>query len=120
MVNPNEHVIDRVDEFVHQLLAPAEVLRVERHCEACPACREALEGARKRLAALKALPASEPSEAHLQKTLAGIDAYERRGRRLKKWLLGGGLAATAAAVAILLVFHLRYENLTVTPYDLKV
>jgi hypothetical protein len=120
MPKPTEHVLDRVDDFVHGVLPFTDGLKVERHCETCPNCRTALGEARKRLAALKSVPATEPSEEHVQATLAKIDTYERKRRRAIKRFLTVTGAISLAAAAIIGLFHWHYANLSVTPYDLKV
>ena len=47
MLKPNDHVLDWVDDYLHELLEPADVAYVERHCEQCRICQVALEEAQK-------------------------------------------------------------------------
>src|SRR5262249_24561643 len=93
---------------------------VERHCDSCAICKLALEGARKRFAALETLPAIEPSEQLVQSTLRRIDEHDRRTRKLRRWFLGVSLPAVAASALIIGIVHLYYLNLTPTPYDLRI
>jgi hypothetical protein len=120
MIPPNEHVLEYVDDYLHEALEPAEAATLEGHCEACRICKTALEEARKRFAALQAVPTCEPSGGLIQATLARIEAYEQKRRRNRRLLLGAILPAAAAVVALLAGAHLYYLNAKPTSYDLKV
>lgn len=115
-----EHVHELVDDYLHDLLSREEAEQVRAHCSTCASCRAALDEARRRLAALEAVPRSEPSEELVQETLDGVADYERRRRRrpLRYALAVLGLAAAAAlTVGGLQVY---YNQLTPTRSDLKV
>jgi hypothetical protein len=120
MDTPNEHVADRLDDYLHEVLSPEEAARIKEHCEACPTCRTALEEARKRLAALQAVPASEASEQQIQAVMKKIDSHERSRRRVRKWFLWGTGGVAAAAAAIIAAVHIYYARLTPSPVDLEV
>src|SRR5262245_62593398 len=101
MSTPYEHVLDRVDDYLHDVLDPAKVTYVEQHCASCPVCKVALEEARKRLAALESVPPSEASEQLIQATLKKIDTHEQeRPRRRRLWLRAVLLPAAAAALVL--------------------
>ena len=54
MINPDDHVLEYVDAWLHDaLLSPGDRERVAAHCEACPICRAALEEARRRQEAMQ-------------------------------------------------------------------
>jgi hypothetical protein len=114
------HVVDSVDDYLHDLLDDDTADRVAHHCAACPTCGAALEEARKRLTALQAVPPTEASEELVRDTVAGVERHERRRRRGRGYVLGGLAAAFATAAAVLVSFHLHFANLSPSPIDLKV
>ena len=120
MFQPNDHILDYADDYLHDVLSAAENEYVEKHCESCRICKVALEEARKRQAAFETVPACEASEGLIRGTLARIDTYEGkrlRGRRLFARIL---LPAAAAAALLLGALHIYYANLTVSPADIRV
>ncbi|HEV3084888.1 MAG TPA: hypothetical protein VGY66_34325, partial [Gemmataceae bacterium] len=120
MLNPNDHVLDHVDSYLHDVLDDVDAEIVQQHAERCPICKVALEEARKRQAALETVPASEASGQLIRATLAKIDGYEQTRRRRRK-ILGWGVALpVAACIALLSCVHLYYLNLAVTPYSLEI
>jgi uncharacterized repeat protein (TIGR01451 family) len=120
MPSRSAHVIAHVDDYLHDLLDADAADHVARHCAACPACAAALDEARRRLAALEALPPSEASESLVRETVAAVDAHECRRRWRRRSVLGSVLGVAAAAAAVIAVFHIHYANLRATPTDLKV
>ena len=78
MLNPQEHVLDYVDDFLHQALAPVDADIVEEHCERCSICQAALEEARRRAEAFKALPPSEAPERLVQQTVEKVAMYSSK------------------------------------------
>ena len=74
---PGGHVADLADDFVHRLLDADRAAEVGRHCGACPACKAAVDDARRRFAALQAEPALEAPEELVQKTIGKIDAHQK-------------------------------------------
>src|SRR5262249_55278044 len=120
MFQPDEHVAAHVDDYLHDLLEPADAAHVERHCAECEACRAALERGRQRRAALASLPACEPSEQLIRSTLQGVEADEQRRRRLRRRLLLTLAGTVAATVLVLGGFHVYYLNLKPSPSDLRV
>jgi uncharacterized protein YfaS (alpha-2-macroglobulin family) len=120
MSEANDHVVHRLDDYLHGLLTERETGRVEGHCSACAGCRAALEEARQLQTALASVPPTEASAALVNTTLRRIHGHEAQ-RKKRAWraffVLGFG---TAAAVLVLGLVQLHYEHLTATPYDLVV
>jgi type II secretory pathway pseudopilin PulG len=119
MMKPDDHALDFVDDYLHDVLAPADAACVEQHCERCRICKVALEEARKRMAALEGVPSCEASGQLIQATIQTIDVYEQRRRPVRRYL-SWLLVAPVAAAAILAAVHVYYLNLSPTPYDLAV
>jgi uncharacterized protein YfaS (alpha-2-macroglobulin family) len=120
MLNPNDHVLDYVDDLIHEVLDAGLAQQVERHCESCRICKVALEEARKRQTAFATLPACEASADLVQATLKRVDAYTAARRRTRKMLLWCLPSAAAAAVLVLSLFHWHYATLSPTPLDLLI
>jgi alpha-2-macroglobulin-like protein len=120
MSQPTAHVDHEVDDYLHDLLTPERAAQVERHCADCAACKAALDEARRRLAALQALPLVEPSGELLAAALRRIDAHEQKRRRFRRRFLLGTAAALLLAAVGLGAAHLYYLGLAATPYDLIV
>lgn len=120
MLDPNSHVVDYVDDYLHEVLGPADAAVVERHCERCPVCKVALAEARKRAAALETLPACEAPERLIRDTLAAVAEREHIRQRRRRWAIPGLALTAAAAVLILVGAHVHYLRLTPTPYDLLI
>jgi A-macroglobulin TED domain/Alpha-2-macroglobulin family/MG2 domain/A-macroglobulin receptor binding domain/Protein of unknown function (DUF1559)/Alpha-2-macroglobulin bait region domain len=110
------HVLDQVDAYLHEVLDERAARRVTAHCRDCPICAAALEEARKRFAAMQALPAVEPSERLLRVTEDRI----ARTRRVWPTAWRGIWGSLAASVLVILGFNVYYANLQPTPYDLRV
>jgi hypothetical protein len=120
MTPRTEHVIDHVDDYLHDLLDEQNAAHVVRHCTQCATCAAALEEARKRLSALQSVPPSEASGRLVRATIAGIDHYESRRRWRRRTVLGGLAAALTTAAAVIITFQIHYANLSASPIDLKV
>ena len=116
MLTPDDHVLQYVDAYLHDVLYPSEKWQVAEHCEVCPICRVVLDEARKRLEVLESLPPVEASEALIAATRKRIQQF--RPPRFTPFRVG--LAAAAAVVAVLAGFHLYYLNMAASPYDLRV
>jgi hypothetical protein len=120
MTPRTEHVVDHLDDYLHDLLDEQSAAHVVRHCAQCATCAASLEEARKRLSALQSVPPSEASGRLVRATIAGIEHYESRRRWRRRTVLGGVVAALTTAAAIIICFHIHYANLSVSPIDLKV
>ncbi len=115
-----EHVQDLVDDYLHDNLEPHDAARVEAHCGACPGCKAALDAARRRLAALRALPVHEASEEMIERTTDRVEEYGARRRTLIRRLGVGVLGALAASAALIVAMQTYYSHLITSPWDLKV
>ncbi len=116
MLSQDDHVLDRVDAYLHDVLPSADAQRVEKHCAACPICQVALDEARKRLSALDTLPVVEASDELIRATEQRVRRYRRR-----KFTVGRVVFGVAASIAMVLVgFHVYYATLSPSPYDLRV
>ena len=49
MLDPNDHVLDYVNAYLHKLLTAKDAETLEQHCAACKICQVALGEARRRL-----------------------------------------------------------------------
>ena len=110
------HVAELSDDYVHGLLSDEKAAEVERHCAECEPCRTALEQARGRFEALRAVPPEQPSPQLVEKTVEAVQRRRAAVKRVFKWLTG---SAAAAALA-LTVLSAYYQHLKPTPYDLVV
>ncbi len=117
MINPDNHVLEYVDAYVHDaLLSPRDREQVAAHCEACPICRVALEEARRRQEIVQSLPPIEAPEALIRAALERVDRH-RVSR--SKWIRGGVLVA-AAVLVLLGTANLYFYNMAPSPFDLRV
>jgi uncharacterized protein YfaS (alpha-2-macroglobulin family) len=120
MSSGTDHVIDQVDDYLHNLLSEDEANHLERHCEACPRCQAALTEARRRREAVRVVPPVEASEELIQATVARVKAEVRRPGRLLRRTIYYLAGALAASVLLLAGLHIWTANLTASPYDLVV
>ncbi len=111
MINPDEHVLEEVDAYLHGVLSPQDDRQIAAHCESCPICRVALEEARKRQEALQSLPPVEAPEALIRQTLQRIERHQVVRRNWTRY----GLTAAAAAVLALAAVHLYFYNMAPSP-----
>ena len=82
MIKQDDHVIDFVDDYLHDVLDSRDAAYVEQHCEQCRICKVAMEEARRRVAACETVAPSEASGQLIQSTLTRIDTCERQRRPL--------------------------------------
>ena len=115
MMSTDDHALNYVDAYLHGALDSSLAFRVERHCEECPTCRVAMAEARARFATLKAIPGMEASQELIQKTEARI-AQQGRAWPSPVSVLWSLVAAAAIVIAC---FHVYFENLSPSPYDLR-
>lgn len=103
----------RVDDYLDGLLEAEDVVAIERHAEACPACRALLARETKIRHALRKLPAPEPAETFFDRAIAHAVTQARPRRQ---WSLPG-LALAASLMLIFAVNHLLRPG-TVPPQDI--
>ncbi len=120
MLKKKGHVIEYLDDYLHDLLTSSEARYVEEHCESCRICAVAREEARKRMEAIQALAPCEVSEELIRSTMDRVGSYAQGKQRLRKYVLRAGGLAFAASVALVAILHVYYLTLSVSPYDLKV
>ena len=119
MINPEDNIIDYVDDYVHGLLSPEDAELVERYCRDSRLGAVALEEARRRLEAIGAVAPSEASEELIQRTLEKIGTKDRARNRLRKYVAGTVLCATAVSILIIGSVQVHYNRISASPYDLR-
>jgi type II secretory pathway pseudopilin PulG len=120
MLKSHEHVLQYVDDYLHEVLASADSAYVDDHCQRCQICKAALDQARERYALLEMVPGKEASAQLIEATLKRIETYERRRSQAKRILMWTALSATSATVFLTVGLWLYYRQLALTPYDVKV
>ena len=120
MLNPSEHVLDYVDDYLHEALSADNAEAVEQHCEGCSICGAAMAEARKRLDAVTSVPSTEISGLLVKQTMEHIERvgakHERNWQRLWRTVA----LATAASVLAIGGWHVSVHNIRPTPYDLRI
>lgn len=114
------HVLDYVDDYLHESVTPEYAAYLERHVEDCTICKAALDEARKRQAAVEAVATVEASESLIQATLRRVDQYEGQRSRRRRVISWTGLSGLAASILVLAGLHLYYWQMSPTPYDVMV
>ncbi|HEY6099992.1 MAG TPA: zf-HC2 domain-containing protein [Anaeromyxobacter sp.] len=108
-MRPTRHPLEELTALVDGALAPARAAEVQRHVEACPACRAEKERLAAAVAALHRLPpAPEPSPLFATRLSARLAREQRPSRswaaRLGGWAdlssLRWRIAAPAAAAVL--------------------
>ena len=115
----HDHVAEIADDFVHRLLDAGRAAEVERHCAGCPACKAAVDDARRRLALLQANRRPRRPKSLSSKRSAKSTPTRRAPPSLARFLAAAG-GLLAASVVVLVWMHVYYYNLAATPYDLVV
>lgn len=114
------HVQDLVDDYVHELLTDTDAAYVEKHCGECADCGRALDAARRRLAAMQALPTIEPSAELIDATLERVADAPPWQNPLGRRFWGGVVGALAASMLLLAGTQLYVGQLQASPIDLVV
>ncbi len=120
MTSDFQHALEYVDAFLHEALSVQQAEAVERHCERCPVCKVALEEARKRQAALAAVPTCEASESLVRNTLKRVAQEGPRRERRRRWAVGGAISTFAASVLLLLGLQWYFGSMQASPYEVVV
>ena len=116
MLDPNDHVLDYVDAYLHDLLTAVDAETLEKHCAACKICQVAMVEARRRLEALQTLPVVEAPESLIRAAQSKIDRYRRR-----RWTpVRVGLLAAAVFFIMFAGLHVYYLTLSASFYDLRI
>ncbi|HTL30190.1 MAG TPA: MG2 domain-containing protein, partial [Tepidisphaeraceae bacterium] len=120
MLKHDDHVIEYVDDYLHDVLNESDARYVQQHCQTCAICRTALEAAQRRFDLLGSLAPIEPSEELINETKRtfadrGIRQINRQRRGWRAFLYG-----MAAAIALVASLHLYFANVSASEYDLTV
>jgi len=116
----NYHVLDYVDDYLHESVTPEYASYLERHVEDCSICKAALEEARRRFAALEVVPAAEASEQLIQATVRRVETFEKQRVRRRRLVTWSSLSGLAASVLVLACLNFYYWQMSPTPYDILV
>lgn len=116
----NYHVLDYVDDYLHESVTPEYALYLERHVEQCSICKAALDEARRRFAALEAVATAEASEELIQATVCRVETFEKQRVRQRRLVTWSTLSGLAASVLILACLNFYYWQMSPTPYDILV
>jgi hypothetical protein len=116
----NYHVLDYVDDYLHESVTPEYAAYLDRHVEQCSICKAALDEARRRFAALEAVPTAEASEQLIQATVRRVETFETQRVRRRRILTWSSLSGLAASVLVLACLHFYYWQMSPTPYDVLV
>ncbi|MHC4405952.1 MAG: MG2 domain-containing protein, partial [Planctomycetota bacterium] len=119
MIQPEDNILDYVDDYVHGALSPKDAKIVERYCETTRVGKVALEEARRRFEAMKMVPPSEASEQLIQDALAGIAAKQARRRRFRRIYGRTATCAVVLAASIIAAVNLYYYWMTPSSYDVR-
>src|SRR2546422_9642535 len=104
---------ERADLYLHDLLTDTERTAFAQQLENDPELRAELDAARRRLALLEsALPPAEADERLINFTLLRIEGNEKRRAKLRRRLWYAMLTPLVAAMLVIGVFHVRYNNLS--------
>jgi uncharacterized protein YfaS (alpha-2-macroglobulin family) len=114
------HVDHLLDDYLHDLLDTPETRRVAEHCAACDQCREALDAARRRLAAIQEVPPTEATPELVEATLDRVREEPRPLSRAWQRTLWYALTGMAACALVLLGSWWHYSGLSASPASLVV
>lgn len=119
MINRNDHAVDFVDDYLHDVLEPADAQWVEQHCERCKICAAALEEAQARYDLLQSVPTCEASEQLVQATVARLDHTVTRKNQRWRTFRKTFQWVTAACVIGIAAVHAYFYQLRPNPIDLQ-
>ena len=116
MLNANDHVIDYVDGYLHELLSANDAETLEKHCASCKICQVALAEARRALRDHAGLARDRSLGGSIQAAQSKIERHEQRPLMPArvKWLAAAALAVALAGL------HVYYLTLSASRYELKV
>jgi type II secretory pathway pseudopilin PulG len=117
MIDPEDHVLEYVDAYLHDALPSShDREQVAAHCAACPICRVALEEARRRQEVMLSLPPIEAPETLIR---AALERVERHRVSRAKWVRWG-ILVSAAVLLLLVTANLYVYNMAPSPFDVRV
>jgi hypothetical protein len=104
---PDLHPRDRLSEYVDDELAVDERAVVDRHLALCEACRAELHAIRLLARAVAADPVPPPPDDLVARIGRGLDAAERKRPASIRYFVPATIAATIAAIGILIAVQWR-------------
>ena len=116
MQTSDDHVLEYVDPYLHDVLSPSSRKRVEEHCRQCPICNVALAEAQKRFDLMQSLPPIEAPESLICATQQRIERF--RPARFTRLRIA--IALAASVVVLLGAANLYYVRLAAAPIDLRI
>lgn len=93
-----------LDDYLDAELEPGARRAADEHLEACAACRERVQAARRVQAALADYPVAGPRGGFAERVLAKAKAARPRRRRATPRLIAGGFLAAFAASVLTVIF----------------
>src|SRR4051794_26815613 len=108
MLRHDDHVVDYVDDYLHQLLNESDARYVQEHCQACAICSTALIEAQRRLDLLRSLAPAEPSDALIAETVHNLTerGVRKTNRRRRVWR--AFVYSMAAAIVLVGSLHIYF------------
>ncbi|MBI1375168.1 MAG: hypothetical protein GC159_20810 [Phycisphaera sp.] len=120
MSDPKTDVQSMAEDLVHGLLSEQDERRVRELAREEDAWRDAVGAAERRHDAMQQLPAAEPSELLLQRTMNAVRGRAAHQDRFKRRLSMTLTFATAACALLIASLNVYFAKLTPSPYDLVV
>ncbi|MFG0284782.1 MAG: alpha-2-macroglobulin family protein [Phycisphaerales bacterium JB039] len=109
-----------VDAYLHDLLPEKDRAYVEQRTRESGVWRAAMQEAERRMALLRAAPATEPPERLIERSLHRAQREGARRERLRARVVWSAGLAAAAALALFIGAHLYFAGLSPSPYDLQI
>ncbi len=119
MSNEQKPVEELFDDYLHGLLDKLDAERVERHLEENPEAEEHMLKAKARKESLESAPMVEASEGLIHKTLERVSQRENRRTTFRRVYFRSVAAITVACVVLFAGLQFHYQQLTASPYDLR-
>lgn len=126
MSESSQHVIEKIDLFLHGLLSSEEAGDVELHCTECPICAVAMREGQRRKEAFASLGEVTVSDELIRQTETRLQDQYREKTRLTKnrgrsfSLNRVMLMLTTAAAVVIGCMHLYYHSLSASFVDVRV
>ncbi len=108
-IHNQEHPIELLPWLVNGTLDEVEQAQVQRHVNACPACRRQVEFLSELRAGVKDRAPADAGDLGLQRLMRSVRA--QRGRRAPRWMVPAAAAAgLLLVVQSLMLMHLQTER----------
>src|SRR5438874_2600050 len=110
MSQPNEHILDRLDDYLQGRLSPEAARVVKEHCAGCPSCQLALKEAWKG----EAITASPPLKPVVSQSITPrgepLSPTATRLRRRRRIAIGLALACLLILAGLVIYFRTRGDD----------